>query len=435
MTIKQAVVWVAMAAAPVAAFGADDESKTQRFDIRSPAGLDQLEREAVAIHAASPVMRRLDADYDGLPDADKLFEDVTAVPPELVQKTQKKVLQEFRAASPKYRSYLASLNLAASSTAGILSIESADALLVSSDLPAMPKQAQSAPTPSTEPASAPLVGRLGEKEKPIGLKIRSDETQLRLAAEDAKPATLSYSHDYNAGADQWVLNGIVAWVDSSEEQTYDNYRAVLLQADRTTNSKDATKDVNVLALKALLEQQVAPSEESPLFGEVRAYYRLTPFIVSDFDFKSFQAGFDAAAGPLIKDWGIGQRQPIKPLSGFFKPGIIWQPEMSLGYRHVFDDGDIPALQTQDDRMPLKLGLTSTLTFDADPLKRLELSLAYWHQFDLANSFEGSDLTEATLSVRIDESGNFLFTIGYRTGNVPLTDQETNLLTAGVSFRL
>jgi hypothetical protein len=270
----------------------------------------------------------------------------------------------------------------------------------------------------------------------FGLQLRRkmEDTSYASSAsgeDDSEGALLSYQRDFNSDSDVWTFRGILyrpfepikkPVLDDSTTLRYWTLTPSIA-VDRVTNSVKRDKETNLVV--ARLTTEIAFRDGLPWDGQI---VRASGLFASDVDGETSIPGVEVEWEPLWLRTGIGAYHNIF--------GIVrarWRPMAHVEYTSVVNNGGRASLPEQD---LVRVGPKLTLEL-RPPLHilqdRLKGTLSYIHLNEVIEG-DAQDLFEASVSYDLDDSGVFSVVVNYRTGQIPLVEEETNTLTVGVGIK-
>ena len=291
----------------------------------------------------------------------------------------------------------------------------------------------------TKPAAAKPFSRV---ETSQGFLIRKDYHAASILSKPPKTdpaslrpegrALLSYVKDNRADDQTLSARGAVVafhrWSFFGDTQPLPTMTAAAvgggIEFDRTISSSDSTKEVNALTFR--LDGDVEFASLSPFSLD---YFKLSPNVTTDFDFKSAQIGIRAEYSPVENILGIGVSRRIPGLADL-PLEFRWQPTLRVDYQRVLDDGGQPTLIDKNDFFFIGAAIGAQIFFDFKPLERLSLDANYLGMTDLANDAGGFDYLDVSANWALDQARHFSLTANYRTGREPRTRKKVDQITIG-----
>ena len=251
-----------------------------------------------------------------------------------------------------------------------------------------------------------------------------------------QPAILSFASDFINNNDTWAARGAIFYpirVETSEDTGTTSGNPVLsaytlnpgITFDRVDNSNSDDKDVNVLNFKFGSELEITGG---PLFNA--NYFRFSANYETDFDFKPDVLAFEAQWEPILLGAGIGVSRSIFGGAIEYRLRGILHTEIGS----VVDSGGRDDLNTGE--TIFRIGPKIQLQFwpGGEAIQRFAFNINWEFLQTLTGDTETRDLFEAGLTFRLDNVGHASLDLTYRSGEVALTNQKTDIFNLGFGLK-
>lgn len=269
------------------------------------------------------------------------------------------------------------------------------------------------------------------------LLVRRDYENIGVMDQSKDPATVkgawvAYTKDYENRNDIWQIRGSAMYLlrsetglaPSEEKGGVTAYSFVPgVSFDRVSNSNASCMDVNSLTFRLGSELEYMGGG----FFDAQ-YLRLNLAYASDFDLESGVLALEAQWEPV--DTGIGMGVGRSLPGGLFD--FRWRPILHAEGGRVIERGDKYWLVGDEGffRAGPKLHLDLWPLF----LERVRIGFdwQYLHGF---SGYPGHvRLFEGDVSYALNEKGNYAIGFAYRKGRLPLTFEQVDELTLGLSVK-
>lgn len=249
----------------------------------------------------------------------------------------------------------------------------------------------------------------------------------------AEGSQFAYTRDYEDDNDIWQARGAVIYsqvvsTGFSPTRSMGGITAYSLlpsvSFDRVSNRNNRDKDVDSLVFR--LGTEIEYSGGSSLLES--QYWRANIAYASDFSFDSEVLALEAQWEPVVLGWGIGtSRAGLGDAIEYRWRGIV---HAEVG--RTLDTGDKTNLEEHETFF--RLGPKLRLELWPRAIERLGIAVGWSYLEGVEGHPDSSELFESNLNYRLDESGHFMFTLSYRQGEVPLSQDDVKTLSAAISIK-
>lgn len=284
----------------------------------------------------------------------------------------------------------------------------------------------------------------------VALGAPSDFTSLGVYAatahpKKANPATFSLSRDMSEGFNEWSARGAVFFsmvreLDRERRANEDHQAAGdgwslwrharrvsfgnSLSVDRFASNKPSKKDVDSTILRTGLETTMAN-----LVGIPIQYWRLQAAVGTDTGLESCVGALEAEWQPVLGT-GWGTTADLIPKVTKFRIGFLVRTE----YGQVFGVGNHPLLVSGEDF--LRLGPAATLEVWPiyNLLPRLSFTASARYLWGIFGDPGSTSLLDLRWAYFLDKEQHFTLSLGYRSGELPLTLEQVDMVDLSLGFQ-
>ncbi|MFH1061207.1 MAG: hypothetical protein V1797_21290 [Pseudomonadota bacterium] len=285
----------------------------------------------------------------------------------------------------------------------------------------------------------------------VALGAPADFTSLGIYAasahpKKANPATFSLSRDMSEGYNEWSARGAVffamVWELDSEPPKNENHQAAgddgslwrharrvslgnSLSIDRQASNKPQKKDVDSTIFRTGVETTMRN-----LVGIPIQYWLLQAAVGTDTGLESCVGALEAEWQPVLGT-GWGTTADLIPKVTKFRISFLARTE----YGQVFGVGNHPLLQSGEDF--LRLGPAATLEIWPiyNLLPRLSLTASARYMWGIFGDPGSTSLIDLRWAYFLDEKQQFTLSLGYRSGELPLTLEQVDMVDLSLGFQL
>jgi len=269
------------------------------------------------------------------------------------------------------------------------------------------------------------------------LLVRRDYENIGVMGQSKDPATVkgalvAYTRDYENRNDIWQIRGSAMYLlrsatgfapsgDNGGVTAYSFVPGVSF--DRVSNSNEHYADVNSLTFRLGSEVEYMGGG----FFDAQ-YFRLNFACASDFDLDSGVLALEAQWEPVDTDIGMGVGRSA--FGGLFD--FRWRPILHAEGGRVVERGDKYWLVGNESFF--RAG--AKLHADLWPLfpERVRIGFDWQYLYGFSGYPGHVRLFESDISYALNEKGNYAIGLSYRKGRLPLTFENVDDLTLGLSVK-
>ena len=258
---------------------------------------------------------------------------------------------------------------------------------------------------------------------PIKVREKHEDISHDVAAKpkrEVKPAQIAFTRDIHGKNELLVVNGAIMWPIHLRKE-----RGLLtvpsLTINKVTNSKEPKKATDTMALRLGLDWERDGSEEST------DYWRVNPIWTTDTSFHMDVRGIEAQWERVGAHQGDSAAYYPKGSS----VGFRWRLILHAEYGRVHDNGTNKKLPVGKEYVRTGLKFDSLIVHkDTDSITA---GITWEYLPSIVGDFRHRKLFKATLSYKIDESGNFKLMTSYVNGDTSTALERQQLWTAGIGI--